>query len=326
MPSIPERLTSRNPLRNLAVADRQALFACLGAALAFWLILNLSREYSIRQDVYLEYRTEAERVLAGSPPDSLSVEISGSGWNLLWESLRSGPLVVSVDLNGSETTRLTRTDLSSDIERVLSSGELSVSDLDFDGVTLLTTPLEGKRVPLRPRLRLGYRPGYLAAGEPVLIPDSITISGAADALEEITEWPTAERALEDIAESVDADVELAAPPAGLRLSYRRVRLRLPVTAHIQERFLVPVEIINPPPTADSVLVIPDAVELEVSVTQDRYGTYNATDFRLVADLGREQLLTTEGANTVALRLAVQPAGVVSARLHPAAVEFYVFRR
>ena len=320
------RILSLSPLRPLLrmqPPDRKVFLVCLGAAFVFWLILNLSQEYEINKTVQLDYVVDPERVLVGTMPHSIPVELRGQGWNLIWESLRSSELPVEVDLRNRDNLLLTRSELQLDVQRQLSSGALSIASLGFDGATILTTPMEGKRVPIRSQVRIRYANGYQRSGAIRLTPDSVTVAGAADVLEDITEWETEIVQLTDIRRDVLLNVALAAPPAGITLSRETVLVEIDVRPYIEQRITVPVTVINPPP-ADSFRVFPETVDLEVAVSQDYYGTLGPEDFRLVADL--ENLTSTGGQNTVPLSLVGRPPGVVSVHYRPRGVEFYVFRR
>ncbi len=83
MQSILRTLLSKNPLKEMAETDRKVLAICLGAAFVFWLILNLSRNYTINRQVPIGYLVDSERVLVGRMPELLDATITGSGWNLL---------------------------------------------------------------------------------------------------------------------------------------------------------------------------------------------------------------------------------------------------
>ena len=319
------RILSLSPLRPLLrmePPDRNVFLICLGAAFVFWLILNLSQEYEIEKTVHLEYVVDPERVLVGTMPQTIPVELRGQGWNLIWESLRSSELPVEVDLRNRDNLLLTRSELQLDVQRELSSGDLSITNLGFDGATILTTPMEGKRVAVVSQVRARYANGYQRSGAVRIAPDSVTVAGSADALEEVDEWQTMMVQLEGVRRDVRLTVPLAAPPEGLTISYEEVEVAFDVQPYIEERITVPVTVINPPP-ADSFRVFPETVELEVAVSQDYYGTLRPDDFRLVADL---ENVPPDARNSVPLTMVGRPQGVVSIHYRPRSVEFYVFRR
>ncbi|MEM9258301.1 MAG: hypothetical protein AAGA62_01575, partial [Bacteroidota bacterium] len=122
MRSTLKRLTTNNPIRRMASTDRKVLAICIAAAFIFWLILNLSREYPIRREVQLTYKIAPDRVLVGQIPETIEAEVTGNGWDLIWESLRPGALPVTIDLEDNESLRLTKPDLTQKIRRKLSTG------------------------------------------------------------------------------------------------------------------------------------------------------------------------------------------------------------
>jgi len=306
----------------MAETDRKVLAICMTAAFVFWLILNLSQEYSIRRDVTLEYVVDPERVLVGRMPEVLEADVSGPGWNLFWESIVPGPLPVVVDLRNRDNLRLTDAELRQQVQRRLTSGALSVDNLGFESVTILTTPKEGKRVPVRSEVTLEFANGFLAINEPLIEPDSITVSGATDILEEITHWPTEVLDLKEVNNSIRRIVSLATPEEGLTLSRKEISFTLPVEAFIQKRIEVPVTVINAP-AANDYRITPSSVNLRVSVPQTAYERISAGDFRLVADL--ENLRNEDGRNSVPIILQEQPGEVLSVFFEPRSVEYYLIR-
>ena len=316
-------LLQNNPLRSMNDEDRQILIVSIVSAFIFWLILNLSRDYQVDKYALVDYQAAPDRTVVGTIQDSIPFRVGGSGWNLIWESFRGRGVALAMDLTDSETAVVSSGEMRQEIERRLSTGDLEVVSLDFDGATVLTTPLDGKRVPVVQGFDDVLRPGFIVAEPPDFTPDSVTVSGAADLIEEFDRWPTARRAPGGTRAFVRTTLDLQEPPPGVSLSQSSVRVEFPVVPYIQRSIDLPVNVINPPP-ADSFRVFPDLVRVDVSVRQDRYGKLSPQDFRLVADLAERP--ATEGDNTVALRLLGLPPGVVSARLQPRSVEYYIYQR
>ena len=320
MRSILRRLTSKNPLKEMADTDRKVFAICLGAAFAFWLILNLSREYTINRQVPVSYRVDPERVLVGRMPDLLDATITGNGWNLLWESLRRQELNLAVDLQNKENKRLTGNALERQLSRKLSSNEVSIALPGFESVPILTTPKEGKRVPVVSKVTANFAEGHLMIGPPDIRPDSITVSGATDALEEITEWATVAQELKGLSKTEPRVVNLEAPPEGITLSRNEVSYLLTVEAFIEEKITVPVRLVNGPP-GTSYEYTPKAVELLVSLPQSAYGSLRPEDFTLTADL--TGLAAGESGNKVPITVERRPEVVKGIRFTPRVVEYYL---
>lgn len=320
MRSILKLLLSKNPLREMAATDRKVLAVCIGAAFVFWLILNLSRDYSINRPVSVAYQVDPERVLVGNMPEQLDARISGSGWNLIWESLRPTPASVAVDVRNRENFRLSSMDLERQIRRNLSSGQLTVSLPGFEATPVLTTPKEGKRVPLVNRVRVQFAEGHVAVAAAALLPDSVTINGSLDALEDISEWPTEELNLTQIAQPVIRSVNLVSPPKGLTLSRNEVGYNLPVEAFIQQTLLVPVRVANGRP-GTSYEYAPKNVTLTINVPQSIFGSLRAQDFDVVIDLGDE--VVGETSKNIPLTVLRKPATARIIRMEPQVAGYYV---
>lgn len=323
MRSTLRRLRLDNPIRQMAVSDRNVLALCIGAAFIFWLILNLSQEYDITKEVAVSYTVDPERVVVGEPPRSLPVQITGRGWNLIWENLRGNIIPVEIDLEGEVPYSLTSSRLQSEITRNLSSTGLGIKNLTYEAQTILTSPREGKKVPIRSDLNLVFAGGYQASETIAFTPDSVLVSGSIDALAEIDSWPTASTTIEDIEEDISTTVELATPSSGIALSRTTVEVEIPVGVYIERRITVPVEVF-PAPESGTSRVFPSEVELRVTLPQDNYRRYDATDFRVIADL--RQMQTSDNQNTVPLVLTDSPHGVNTVTFEPRAAEYYIYRQ
>jgi len=305
----------------MAETDRKVLSVCIGAALVFWLILNLSRDYDINRRVAVDYIVDPERVLVGRMPSQLEATVSGNGWNLIWESLRRGDLPASIDVrNREDNPRLSATDLERQLSRKLSSNKLAISLPGFESISILTTPKEGKRVPVVSRVKPGFADGHLALALPTIRPDSITISGARDALEEINEWLTAPLELTDLRRPVARVVNLEAPPAGITLSREEVSYALEVEAFIQDVITVPVSLENVP-GGKQYEYSPKTVDLKFSLPQSAYAAFRPEDFKVVADLTGQ--LAGSSSNSVPITIDRKPTSVVSVRFSPRVVAYYL---
>ncbi len=313
-------LLRNNPLKEMAETDRNVFAICLGAAFVFWLILNLSRDYTVNREVPVSYLLDSERVVVGRMPELLDATITGSGWNLLWESFRERNLKLEVDLQNKENTRLTGTSLERELSRKLSSSEVSIALPGFESVPILTTPKEGKRVPIVSKVIASFDEGHLAVSPPIIRPDSITISGAIDALEEINNWPTEALALNGLNKTEPKVVQLEAPPEGITLSRSEVSYVLEVEAFIQQEITVPVRLENAP-AGSKYEYTPKTVNLLMSVPKSSYGSFKADDFKLVADL--TGLTAGASGNNVPITLERKPGVARGIRFTPRVVEYYL---
>jgi YbbR domain-containing protein len=311
------------PLRDMAATDRQVLLICILLAFVFWLILNLSQEYRVDREVVLTYQTGPERVMAGNPPRRVPVQLVGSGWNLIWESLSSSTVEVIIDLTETKELLLSSSLLQQQVARNLSSGDFTVENMGYESLTVYTTPRDGKRVPVIPHVRATFKPGYFSPNGVVLTPDSVTLSGAGDVLDTIDSWPMQAIELEGLESDRVFLAPLERPGEVLTLNYDDVRVNLEVEAFIEQQLQVPISIRNAP-VSDSFRIFPSTVTLTLTIPQRNFGQYRPSDFRVEADI--DQLRAVTGNNTVPLRMIRVPESIKSVTYTPRAVEYYVYRR
>lgn len=316
------KLLNKNPLREISETDRKVLAICISAAFVFWLILNLSRTYTIRKTVNFNYLLAPERTLAQDSPvlSTQEITIDGTGWDLIWESLWFQVISIDLDLTDRNSLELTRSELTRRIQRQLSSGDLNVNNLDFERQTIFTAPKEGKTVPVVSRVSVNFSDGFIATGAPVFLPDSIVITGPGDLLADLTSWSTEEISLSEVEEDVRQEVQLAPPANSLTPSRLSVEYSLSVEAFIQRTLEVPITVINAP-EVDSFQLIPATVQLLVTVPQSAYYEVQPDDFSIVADLG--DLRNANGKNSVPLTLKRQPELIISATMETRSVEYYL---
>ena len=322
MQSTLRRLLSKNPLRQMAETDRKVLAICLGAALAFWVILNLSREYTVSETIPIDYVVDPERVIKGrSGTKSVDVTLTGSGWNLLLESIRSNPPVAEVEVGAEDEVTLSEVEFKRQITRKLTSGKLKVELPGFQPQVVETEAKQGKRVPLVSRVRINYAPGHRPTSRVRLIPDSITVSGSEEMLATIEEWATEELIVDGVDDYLERIISLAdAPEDTLVLSRQQAILVVEVEAFIEESFTVPIRLSGGRPGARYEFS-PQLAELRVNLPQSEYGTFDNDDFELVADLTD---FSDEGSDSrVPVRLVRSPERIAAVRYRPKTVSCYL---
>ena len=322
MLSILRKLLNKNPLREISETDRKVLAICIGAAFVFWLILNLSRDYSIRKSVNINYLLDPERVLVETEPVPTSqvITIEGSGWDLLWENLRWNNIQVNIDLRGKKNLEINRSDLESQITRNLSNGDLRVTNIDFSRRNIYTNPKAGKRLPIVSRVEVNFADGFVATQMPVFTPDSVTVSGSEDVLDNLENWPTEELVLNNVDEDVRQSVKLAPGGPGVTPSRENVQFTLEAEAFIQRQIEVPVTVLHAS-AVDSFQIIPPSVTLTVSLPQSSYYAIRPEDFLVVADLADNR--NDNGKNIVPLELRRQPQATIGIVMQTKSVEYYL---
>ena len=227
-----------------------------------------------------------------------------------------------VDLTERENLRLTSTAVRQQVERRLSSGALEVADLAFETTPINTTPMTGRRVPIIPRVSYAAAPGYLLVDSLRLRPDSVTLSGATDALEEIDFWLTEPLDLEKLQRAESGKIDLVPSENGIRLAQPTVDYEVMVEAAIEKTIPVNIEVLHAP-AGNEYRITPDRVNISVSVPQSAYDAVDPGDYTVVADLAEAR--AEAGRNLIPITILARPAQVRGEILQTKVVEYYLIK-
>lgn len=323
MPFFLAKIKLSNPLAGMSRDDRRIVLICLGIAFFFWIIVKLSQPYQADKEVVLNFILPPDKALDVSPPALVPMRMTGTGWNLLFEFLAGNQLVLDYNLLDDDRFTLSESQLRSDIQRALSSGEIEITELTYDGLVMRLEEKAKKRIPILLRSRIGLANEHQLAEPPGLSVDTVTVSGPESVLSLLSEWPTDSLVLDNLRKERQIRLSLEKPPPGISLDPRQVTVHLRVEQYTQKVVWLPVEVKNPP-RRDSLSIWPQLVKSNVTVGLSDYNSIHVDSFRLVADL--EGVRLDEGKNTVPLRLERKPRSVRNVQLSNRSAEFYLIRK
>lgn len=313
----------RELLPKVEHRDRRVLAICIFVALVFWLILNLSRTYSINKEVSITYQLPEDRLLTNAPAQMADLAISGQGWNLLWESLTTPVIEIVLNVEDESDGYISKGDIARLIEQQLASSQLTVEQLNFLPVQLETEAKANKKVPLKCEVDFGFTEGFRPVGSPLLVPDSVTVYGLPADLEEIYFWTTDTLRATEISGDISlvAKLRTSSLPR-VSLSESTVAFTQNVETFTEKSLYVPVTVRNAP-VSDSFKIFPNQVRLKVAVLQSDFRNIVADSFLLVADL--EGMRAENQRNSIPLVLERKPTSAISVQYTPRAAEYFLIK-
>lgn len=171
---------------------------------ALWTFVSLSNNYEATIDMPLRVELPGGLALAQPIPASLRVVVSGTGWTLLKTMVRdNSQFVVRPSghvLGNDQMMGIGPREMIARIKNYLPDAQqVSVYP---DTLTLSVGRTSIKRVPLYSDVVINTRQGFKVIGPSTLNPDSVTIVGAQNVLQNITVWPTQEEYLNDVHHSL----------------------------------------------------------------------------------------------------------------------------
>ncbi len=294
----------------------------MGIALFFWLLVKLSQTYRSEKSVALYFALPQGKVFSVMPPKDITATIQGTGWELLYEYLKSPQISLYYDLQKvQDNFALSRGQLRSEILSRLSSSGMTIVELNYDDIVLPLEQKETKQVPVHLRARLSFAPGYQLQHSPVLSPDSVTLTGPGSALAQIAHWPTDSLILSDLRGAVTQNVRLGHPPDGIWLQPNQIKVDIKAEQYSEKSFWVPVRLHR---AADSLRIFPQTVQLTCLVGLSRYHTLSAEEFEVSAYLNG-MVLQKDQRNTAPLELTRKPDYVSQVRFTPKSIEFFLIQ-
>lgn len=318
-----ERIRQRlNKIRQFNMQEDQAiLLSCFGIALIFWVLVKLSQEYTSPKPVRFTYTVPEDLALANLPPEDVTANLKGTGWNLMFEYLAGAAIPVHFNIESGGEYQLNRAQLRGEILSALASKELDITEINYDEIDLRVQAKISRKIPIRYQVELKLAPEHHLSAPIQLNPDSVTLTGAYSEVNAYDYWPTDSVYFTDISKSFSGEVPLVAPPRSLQLDLSHTNLSLTVESYTEKSLFVPVSLINAP--ADSLKVFPDKIKISFVVGLSQYDSVHYSDFRLEADL--KTASTERGKNTVPVTLMKAPGSVKNVILSRNSVEFFILK-
>lgn len=296
--------------------DRTVLLICMGISLMFWIFVKLSKTYEISEAIPLQYRLPPGRQFVDPPPASLRVNLSGTGWKLLYHYLLQKKPTVAFDLSLSLVQEIPRDELISRIEQAT---DLSITNMSTNYLRISLDAKASRRVPLVLDADIEYRNDYYLRDSIILMPDSVTIYGSMQLLDDISFLKTEKLTLNGPQSDERLVLKILKPENGpFELSTNETEVFIPVEQFTEKSFTLPIHIAN---ARDSVRILPATATVTCLVGLSRYEELNETNFVIQADFGELEDLSQQ--NYVPLVLAVKPEWVRSVDLSPKSVEFFI---
>jgi hypothetical protein len=245
---------------------------------------------SVKLGGQFQTTTEVPVVLANVPssvapvfpiPRVLDLTVRGEGWqmvNHVWDS----DLLLELDGNPQSAPRIVTL---REVRRIIALPEdILLVDMKPESLLVAFEPSVEKRVPILLENHAFFAEGYGLSGRPVVDPESVTVSGAASVLRDLTAWYVATPALTDLRSPVQQAIPLSDNATYLvALSPPSVTLTLNVQP-LAEKTLsgIPVSVHSLPHDRE-VLLIPPRIDILIRGAIDRLAGITSEECRVSVD-------------------------------------------
>jgi len=230
--------------------------------LALWMYINLNSSYSIDLIIPVEIQSSKSQALSEEIPNSIDVTVRGKGWDLI-SLMISKDLKYSLDISKlKKDTRIISEQFVN--ERLNLQPNLSVIKINPDTISISFDKVSGKTIPVKNNIVVNLREGYSIIGDPVLTPDSVSITGSSYLVNKIKSIQTESKYFNNVNSDIAGVIKLKDTLSNIiKINPSQISFYYKVELSAEKSFEdVAVNIINIPEDKE-VLLIPPKVSLSV---------------------------------------------------------------
>ncbi len=312
------------PKKKYKSSKVKSFFLFLLLAILFWALTKFSREYTATINASVHYKNIPKNTILGEEnPKELSFDVTANGFEFLMYKLKEPS--VKIDVNSFYNEEVGRANVSkSDLVKLITNQlkkNISVRNLSINELTVALNEIVSRTIPVRANANITFKEGFNSIDSLKIIPDSVSVSGPASDVKEISFVETSPVNVEnaDGAISINAPLELSNNEK-VSFSPREVQLQLEVVEFSQKEMLLPIEVMNLPENT-TIKLIPEMVKVVFSISVNDFKTISKDDFQLICDYA---VRNTE-ENFMVPKFLKKPKSVLNIELSDKKIDYLIFK-
>lgn len=232
-------------------------------ALALWLMVNLSRDYTLNIELPIQLGdVPAEKALVNDLPSTATVSVTGEGWKLI--NLYNNPPAINIDVSDTEVNLFDQVQ-----QQVNAMLNINIQRVQPQTLTVQLGDRVSKKVPVRSAINVNFNEQHGFLDSPTINPDSVTIDGAASLIEGIEEWPTDSVQINNVTKDISQAVPLKQSSELVNLSQSEVSFEADVVEYTEGEMQANITTRNLPP-GRMVSYSPLAIRIKYDVPIEEY--------------------------------------------------------
>ncbi|WP_175578673.1 CdaR family protein [Tenacibaculum aiptasiae] len=301
----------------------KTFFGFLIASILFWLLINLSKEYTSISNLEIVYTDLPQKKILLSPPlKKLPVLIKGTGFNLISTKIANKPIKLSLKKLSKKSANdyyFLSKNIFQDIQDQLKSGtELTL--IQKDSILLKIGTLYSKKVPLKANLNTTFQLGYDYSSPTTITPDSVLISGDKTFLKNINSLMLEKINLENISENKSIQSVILFPKEGeIKTNITSAKVNVYVDKFTEGEVEVPILVKNAP---KSINIYPKKVKLIYKVSLNNFNKITPDLFKVECNYHQVE---NNDTNYLTPKLIVSSDLVSSVRVTPNKIDFLIHK-
>lgn len=297
----------------------------------FWFLNALRKEYTATLSYPVKFVDLPEnKMLPEDFRGRIEVKVKAVGFVILRYQLSNAflPLTFSVSemqslktASGEEGVFTITSTEKNKIAGQLSQG-MELIDISPDTLFVPLAEKGNARVPVKILADIGFQKQYLQAGEIMVQPDSVTISGPKSIVDTIRFIQTRKVDLQGLSDTVTTNVPLVIPPR-VKSSVKKVTATIPVEPFTEINLKIPLRIYGLPDSL-RIKTFPSSIQVSFRVGISKYGTIDESHFSAVIDAS--PVLRSDRPERLKVRLDKAPINIESLSFSPIFVEYLLEKK
>jgi len=300
----------------------------LALSTIFWLFNQLSKDTTASLSFPVRFKNSVpNRVILNDLPDHLILQVKGLGYTLMKYKLKPRLRSLGVDIR-SFPLRPLRTDNNREFYLLTSylrgmvndqlGQSLDVTAIRPDTLYFVFDSLVKRKLLVLPDIKITLARQFIYKCPIHVEPDSVMVSGPAGILDTLENLYTEHAEFIDVAESFEKTLPVRLQKK-VKVSVRKVKIKVQVEQFTEAEFQIPVEKINVPDSV-KLFLFPSTVKVTFHVGLSRYRKVLPEFFTARVDY---RDIVKDRSGKIKVYLSRKPEYIESVRFDPERVEYLI---
>ena len=268
------------PIFKLSKRERRRVrvfTACVFTAVAAWFFYALSASYKFSVKARIQYKNVPTfKAVHPLQQGVVTAEMEAAGWHLLFSKFKTRAYSIPIDLR--EVDKKNFVTFSGQLNRInRAKGRIKVLSVSPDTLFFDFSKSTVKKVPLRFLYNLAFEKQYGINGKIMLKPDYVLLTGPAEELKKITDWPTDSLILKRVKKDIITVVNIKpSDMVNINVSPSAATVTVPVAEFTETTLEVPLKVFNN--HEYEVKLLPEKVKITCLVSLKDFNSIDKNSF------------------------------------------------
>lgn len=298
--------------------DRATLLVCMLISLIFWILISMSKKYESIVYFNLNFAVREGYVLKELPPNPLTFEVVGRGWDLFSFFLTNNHF--NLNLNAEDSKELTESYILGLLQKNIGQTDLLLQKLSLNSFRVVLEKKSKKLIgPASiPDINLAHGSSFKKL--PYFNPEFIEISGPESIIQDINHWTFPNMEITNLNSTAEFKIMINPFPPEISSSHEDLKLVVEVEELVEKSFFVPVRIKDN--QGQNNKIFPQKVHLTCAVGVSRYQEVQPDLFDLFIE---PDSLGSENRELVPISIGDLPFWIQNVKFAPESVRFFTYQ-